>query len=108
MTESKIILVLNILGIVLTFFSIVYAAGVVWRVEKKLDVSYKLFLAAILVYAVSLFLEMFNVIDSATMELYISISKVLFIALFLGGVLTMRDLVREIDGEKRKAVDNFS
>jgi len=108
MTESKIILVLNILGIVLTFFSIVYAAGVVWRVEKKLDISYKLFLAAILVYAVSLFLEMFSVIDSATMELYISISKVLFIGLFLGGILMMRDLVRDIDGEKKKAVDNFS
>jgi hypothetical protein len=108
MTESKIILVLNIVGIVLTFFSIVYAAGVVWRVEKKLDISYKLFLAAILVYAVSLFLEMFNVIDSATMELYISISKVLFIGLFLGGILMMRDLVRDIDGEKKKTVDNFS
>lgn len=108
MTESKIILVLNLVGIVLTFFSIVYAAGVVWRVEKKLDISYKLFLVAILIYAVSLFLEMFDVFDSATMELYISITKVLFVALFLGGVLMMRDLVREIDGEKKKAVDNFS
>jgi hypothetical protein len=86
----------------LTFFSIVYSAGVVWRVEKKLDISYKLFLAAVLVYAVSLFLEMFNVIDSKVMELYISITKVLFMALFLGGVLMMRDLIRDIDGEKKK------
>ncbi len=43
MSESKIILVLNMLGIVLTFFSIVYVAGIVWRVEKKLDLAYKLF-----------------------------------------------------------------
>ncbi len=100
MKESMIIMILNMVGIMLTFFSIVYAAGVVWRVEKKLDISYKLFLAAILVYAVSLFLELFNVLDATTMELYISITKVLFIALFLGGVLTMRDLVRELDGEK--------
>ncbi len=101
MSESKIILVLNMLGIVLTFFSIVYVAGIVWRVEKKLDLAYKLFLSAILVYAVSLILEMFNVIDAAVMELYISIVKVLFVALFLGGVLMMRDLVRELDGEKK-------
>ncbi|MEI7620914.1 MAG: hypothetical protein WCJ51_00100 [Candidatus Moraniibacteriota bacterium] len=92
---------LNIIGIVLTFFSIIYVAGVVWRVEKKLDISYKLFLASILVYAVSLFLEMFNVLSAPTMELYISITKVLFIALFLGGVLMMRDLVRDLDGEKK-------
>lgn len=102
MKESMIIMILNMVGIMLTFFSIVYAAGVVWRVEKKLDISYKLFLAAILVYAVSLFLELFNVLDATTMELYISITKVLFIALFLGGVLTMRDLVRELDGEKEQ------
>ena len=100
MIESKVIFILNIIGIFLTFFSIIYAAGVVWRVEKKLDISYKLFLAAVLVYAVSLFLEMFNVIDSAVMELYISITKVVFIALFLGGVLMMRDLIRDMDGEK--------
>ncbi|MDD5397238.1 MAG: hypothetical protein PHW24_04240 [Candidatus Moranbacteria bacterium] len=102
MSESNIIFVLNIFGMFLTFFSIVYSAGVVWRVEKKLDISYKLFLAAVLVYAVSLFLEMFNVIDSKVMELYISITKVLFMALFLGGVLMMRDLIRDIDGEKKK------
>jgi hypothetical protein len=101
MIESKIILVLNLVGILLTFFSIIYAAGVVWRVEKKLDISYKLFLAAIMAYAVSLFLEMFNVIDSSTMELYISITKVVFIGLFLGGVLEMRDLIRDMDGEKK-------
>jgi len=101
MSESRIILVLNLVGILLTFFSIVYVAGIVWRVEKKLDISYKLFLSAILVYGVSLFLEMFSVIDATVMELYISIAKVLFVALFLGGVLMMRDLVREMDGEKK-------
>jgi len=101
MSEAMIISSLNIIGIVLTFFSIIYVAGVVWRVEKKLDISYKLFLASILVYAVSLFLEMFNVLSAPTMELYISITKVLFIALFLGGVLMMRDLVRDLDGEKK-------
>jgi hypothetical protein len=100
MIESKVIFILNVVGIFLTFFSIIYAAGIVWRVEKKLDISYKLFLAAVLVYAVSLFLELFNVVDSSTMELYISITKVVFIALFLGGVLMMRDLIRDMDGEK--------
>ena len=101
MIESKIILVLNVVGIFLTFFSIIYAAGVVWRVEKELDLSYKLFLAAVIAYAISLILEMFDVVDSRAMELYISIVKVVFIVLFLGGVLLMRDLIRKLDGEKK-------
>lgn len=100
MTESKIIAILNIFGIILSFFSIVYAAGVVWRVEKKLDISYKLLLAAVVAYAISLFMEIFNGIGSATMELYIAITKIVFIALFLGGILMMRDLIRDMDGEK--------
>lgn len=98
--ESKIIVVLNVFGIILTLFSIVYAAGIVWRVEKKLDISYKLFLVAAVAYAASLFLEMLNGADLAAMELYISVTKVVFIVLFLGGILTMRDLIRDIDGEK--------
>ena len=100
MIESKIIAILNIFGIVLAIFSIIYAAGVVWRVEKKLDISYKLFLAAVVAYAISLTLEIFNGIGSATMELYIAITKIVFIALFLGGILMMRDLIRDMDGEK--------
>jgi hypothetical protein len=100
MIESKIIAILNIFGIVLSIFSIIYAAGVVWRVEKKLDVSYKLFLAAVVAYAISLTLEIFNGVGSATMELYIAITKIVFIALFLGGILMMRDLIRDMDGEK--------
>ncbi len=102
--ELKIIAVLNIFGIILTLFSIIYAAGVVWRVEKELDISYKLFLAAIVAYATSLFLEMFNGIDSSVMELYISITRFIFISLFLAGVLTMRDLIRKMDGEIEKKI----
>lgn len=100
MIESKIIAILNVVGIVLTAFSIFYAAAVVWRVEKKLDISYKLFMAAVIAYAISLVLGLFNGIDSAAMELYIAITKIVFIALFLGGILMMRDLIRDMDGEK--------
>jgi amino acid transporter len=59
-----------------------------------------LFLAAAVSYAVSLFLEMLNGAGLATLELYISITKVVFTVLFLGGILTMRDLIRDMDGEK--------
>ena len=100
MIESRIIAILNVVGIVLTAFAIFYAAAVVWRVEKKLDISYKLFMAAVIAYAISLVLELFNAIDSATMELYVAITKIVFISLFLGGVLMMRDLIRDMDGEK--------
>ena len=80
--------------------SIIYTAGVVWRVEMELDISYKFFLAAIVFL---LFAELTNLYASdnvLVLDLTVKILRMLFTICFLSGVLLMRDIVRKIDGEK--------
>ena len=85
--------------ILVALFSIIYTAGVVWRVEKKLDISYKFFLSAIIAFALSEIIILFRTsqrvwINDASLAL-----RLLFALLFLKGVLTMRRMVRVMDGE---------
>jgi hypothetical protein len=80
-------------------FSIIYTSGVVWRVEKKLDVSFKLFLVAIISFTIS---EIFLLINLGKEELTQLISlgfKIVFVIFFLLGILEMRKMLREMDGE---------
>ncbi len=85
------------------FLSLVFTAGIVWRVERKLDISYKCFLAALVLLLLS---ESLGKFFSET-ELYATISSVLkavFGLLLLAGVWTMHDVVRDLDGEKGEKV----
>lgn len=84
--------------IVMMLFSAVYTFGVIWRVEKKLDTSFKLFLAAILFFITA------EIMTLAGNNLYLAAgqdtAKILFALFFLLGILEMRSLIRSIDGEK--------
>lgn len=77
--------------------AIVFTFGVVWRVEKKLDTSYKLSLISITCF---LFSEISLFFHYPSLS-YLSMAfKVLFIAFFLAGVLEMRQLLKMIDEEE--------
>lgn len=93
------ILLLKFATILVSLFSIVYSFGVIWRVEKKLDIAYKLFLAAILFFTISQILEIIEnknyLIDVAS-----NIFILIFAGLFLAGILETRSLIRKVDGEK--------
>jgi hypothetical protein len=85
--------------IIACLFSIIYTFGVVWRVEKKLDVSFKLFLVAIISFTIS---EIFLLLNLGKEELTQLISlgfKIVFVIFFLLGILEMRKMLREMDGE---------
>jgi len=85
--------------IFVSLFSIIYTAGVVWRVEKKLDISYKFFLIAIIAFTLS---EIANLVRREALPWAgeaALILKLLFALFFLKGVLTMRRMVRIMDGE---------
>ncbi|NTW26920.1 MAG: hypothetical protein HGA36_01205 [Candidatus Moranbacteria bacterium] len=100
MDNQTLLLTINAITIGALALSIIYTAGVVWRVEKELDISYKFFLAAIIFL---LFAEVTNlyVSDNALIfTLAVKILRMLFTICFLSGVLLMRDIVRKIDGEK--------
>lgn len=99
MTLSLTTLVADMATLLFLFVAFVFTAGIVWRVEKELDVSYKLFLGAL---AVLLFSESLGKFFSETM-LFVTVAsllKTLFAALLLAGIWTMRDLIRRLDGEK--------
>lgn len=80
--------------------SIVYTAGVVWRVEMKLDASYKFFLAGIICLFCAEAVETFAPVVGKTASYIVAASRMLFSLCFLMGILLMRDITRTMDGEK--------
>ncbi len=100
-TFKNVELLINAVIILSSLFAVVYTLGVVWRVEKKLDLSYKLFLIAILAFVASILIEILNPIQDSLMELAANLMKMLFSVFFLAGVSTMRNMIRKIDGEKK-------
>lgn len=95
-----IFLAINTATIIFLLLSIIYTAGVVWRVEKKLDTSYKFFLLAIIFLFIAELLNLYYAIDSA-LEIAIAVKtlRMLFAFCFLTGIIIMRRIVRKLDGE---------
>jgi hypothetical protein len=98
-------LIINILIIAISLAAIIFACGVVWRTEKELDISYKLFLGAIIFFAVSQILGFFYFEGRTVIATLVSVGKLLFAIFFLAGMLTARDLIRKMDGEKGPVED---
>jgi len=99
MKSNSILLVSNVFIIIGALFSIVYLFGIVWRVEKKLDISYKLILVSIVFFTVS---EIFGILDLGNVFATKLISlgfKAAFVAFFLLGILEVRKMLRQMDKE---------
>ncbi|MEI8096616.1 MAG: hypothetical protein WCG73_00760 [Candidatus Moraniibacteriota bacterium] len=79
---------------------LVFAVGIVWRVEKELDLSYKFFVAAALFLTVAEILS-FYVDQTLNVAIWDKGLRVLGAIFLLVSVLLMRDLVRKLDGEKK-------
>ena len=82
-----------------SLFSIIYTFGVVWRVEKKLDLSFKLLLGAIISFTISEILSLFSPGKTDWLPILSIAFRVAFIILFLVGILEMRHMLRKLDGE---------
>ena len=87
-----------------TLLSIFLTAWVVWRVERKLDVSYKFFLLAIVVFGLEIIFEILQFYAVVSAWLWQKIFTGLFIIFFTVGVFEMRDLILSL--EKRKSAAN--
>lgn len=93
-------MVLEIVTISAVLLSIVYTAGIVWRVEEELDISYKFFAFAIAFFLIAELLSVYHTGDDVRFVIAEKASKTLFAIMFLIGTLFMRDIVRKLDGEK--------
>jgi magnesium-transporting ATPase (P-type) len=92
---------INIATIGAILLSIVYTAGVVWRVEMKLDTSYKFFLTAIILLFLAETADFYYGLDNKFFwALAVKSLRMLFAINFLVGILLMRNIVRDLDGEK--------
>ena len=78
---------------------LVFSVGIVWRVEKELDLSYKFFVlaAGCLTLAEMIGFYANPPLDIATLSTGLRLGGAIFL---LVSVLLMRDLVRKLDGEK--------
>jgi len=83
-----------------SLLAIIFGFGVVWRVEKKLDVSFKLFLAAVIAFFAGEVMGLFYIPGTSFLVYAAPAAKILFALLFLAGMAEMRNMIRRIDGEK--------
>lgn len=93
----------EIFNYIILFFSliaIVITSGVVWRVEKKLDISYKFMLVAIIIFAFGVLIDIFrNALPSWEWQ---KIVKALFIIFYTFGVFEMRSLIVGLEEKGKK------
>jgi FtsH-binding integral membrane protein len=89
----------QILSIVLISFSLVFTLGIIWRVEMKLDTAYKVFFCALVFLFLARVVDIF--VKSEVFALAYQLLNLLFSIFLLWGIWLMRDVMRNIDGEKK-------
>ena len=95
----------EIFNYAILFFSliaIVITSGVVWRVEQKLDMSYKFFLIALIIFTIGVVLDILEWYSIIPHWQWQKVIKALFIIFFSIGIFEMRSLIIGIE-EKDKA-----
>ena len=101
MNGDMIFFGMDVVTTALFFLVLVFSVGIVWRVEKELDWSYKFFVVA----ATSVMLaDVFGLyaINQGSFSIFLS-KGLRFVGAvsFLISVLFMRDIVRKLDHEKQ-------
>lgn len=81
--------------------SIVLTSGVVWRVEKKLDVSAKLLLAANIFFTLGLMLDLLAFYGFLPAWDWGKLIKALFLLFFTLGIYELRSLVIDLERSER-------
>jgi len=99
METDMIFFGIDVLTALLFLLVLIFAIGIVWRVEQELDWSYKFFVIAATSILLADVLGLAAVGGTSAVLLSKGLRFVGAIA-FLLSVLFMRDLVRKLDGEK--------
>lgn len=99
MTTNMMFLGMDAVTVAVYLLILVFAVGIVWRVEKELDLSYKFFVAAAVCLALAEILGFYvsQTVDITLWSKGLRTGAALFLLI---SILLMRDLVRKLDGEK--------
>ena len=88
----------QILSLAMLALSLVLTLGIIWRTELKLDKAYKVIFIALVFLLLSQVADLF--VKNEVIILISQLSNFLFALFLLAGILMMRNLMRNIDGEK--------
>ena len=91
----------DMLTVILFLLVLVFSLGIVWRVEKELDWSYKFFVVAALCVMLADVLGLYSTSQGSIAILLGKGLRFIGAASFLVSVLFMRDIVRKLDHEKQ-------
>jgi hypothetical protein len=97
-----ILIGMDLITIAIFMLILVFSIGVVWRVEKELDLSYKFFVVAAGCLTLAEIVGPYANLpfDVTVLSTGLRMGGAIFL---LVSVLLMRDLVRKLDGEKAPA-----
>ena len=93
------ILLLYLVTLLLSVLTIVMTAGIVWRVEKRLDISFKFILIALCVFLAVTVIDLLVRLSVLPLWIWLELARLLFIICMTIGIWEMRALVRRLDGE---------
>lgn len=91
--------ILHIILLVISLMAIIFTFGVVWRVERKLDLSYKFILVAIIFFTCGVVFDLFKSLDITIIKELDLLIKFLFLIFFTWGIYKMRALIKDINEE---------
>ncbi|MDP2838192.1 MAG: hypothetical protein Q8O53_02870 [Candidatus Moranbacteria bacterium] len=89
------------LTITLFLLVLLFSVGIVWRVEKELDWSYKFFVVAAMSVMLADIVGLYYAGQGSTAILLGKGLRLVGAVTFLMSVLFMRDIVRKLDHEKK-------
>ncbi len=101
MSTDMLFLGVDVLTILLLSLVLVFAIGIVWRVEKELDWAYKFFVLAAASVMLADVVGLYAANQGMTMVLLGKSLRFIGALAFLVSVLFMRDIVRTLDHEKK-------
>lgn len=92
---------MDIMTIVLFLLVLLFSIGIVWRVEKELDWSYKFFVVAAASVLLADVIGLYAANGEFSMALLGKGLRFVGAIAFLASILLMRDIVRKLDHEKQ-------
>lgn len=82
--------------------TLIFAVGIVWRVEAELDTAYKFFSFAVVFYFLNEIITTLPAVREWVWgEMLVTVVHFLSALFLFLGMYFMRDLVRRMDGEKK-------
>ena len=100
-TMDTVFFGMDLMTVALFLLILIFSIGIVWRVEKELDWSYKFFVVAAMSIMLADVLGLYSVDQGSWVVFFGKGLRFIGALMFLVSILLMRDIVRKLDHEKK-------